>query len=95
MSVALLDEPWKALAVLGMYILIQNLESYIITPSIMQHQVKLLPGLTLTAQFIFTIVFGPIGLILALHLAVVIQVLIKEILIHDLLDPWKRKLLVK
>ena len=95
MSVALLDEPWKALAVLGMYILIQNLESYIITPSIMQHQVKLLPGLTLTAQFIFTIVFGPIGLILALPLAVVIQVLIKEILIHDLLDPWKRKLLVK
>jgi len=95
MSVALLDEPWKALAVLGMYIIIQNLESYIITPSIMQHQVKLLPGLTLTAQFIFTLVFGPIGLILALPLAVVLQVLIKEVLIHDVLDPWKRKRLAR
>ena len=95
MSVALLDEPWKALAVLGMYIFIQNLESYIITPSIMQHQVKLLPGLTLTAQFIFTLVFGPIGLILALPLAVVLQVLIKEVLIHDVLDPWKRKRLAR
>ena len=95
MSVALLDEPWKALAVLGMYIFIQNLESYIITPSIMQHQAKLLPGLTLTAQFIFTIIFGPMGLILALPLAVVLQVLIKEVLIHDLLDPWKRKRLAK
>ncbi len=95
MSVALLDEPWKAIAVLGMYIVIQNLESYLITPSIMQHQVKLLPGLTLIAQFIFTVIFGPIGLILALPLAVVLQVLVKEIIIHDLLDPWKKQRLAR
>ena len=91
LSVALLDAPWKAVAVIGSYIFIQNLESYVITPSIMQHQVKLLPGLTLSAQFIFTIIFGPIGLILALPLAVVIQVLVREILIHDLLDQWKKE----
>ncbi len=95
MSVALLDEPWKALAVLGMYIIIQNLESYVITPSIMHHQVRLLPGLTLTAQFIFTIIFGPIGLILALPLAVVLQVFIKEIVIQDLLDQWKKRRILK
>lgn len=89
LSVALLDAPWKALAVIGTYIFIQNLESYLITPSIMQHQVKLLPGLTLSAQFIFTIIFGPLGLLLALPLTVIIQVLIREILIHDLLDNWK------
>ena len=94
-SVALLDAPWKALAVIGMYVFIQNIESYLITPSVMHHQVKLLPGLTLTAQFVFTIIFGPIGLILALPLAVVIQVLIREIIIHDMLDKWddKQKLL--
>jgi len=95
MSVALLDEPWKAIAVLGMYIFIQNLESYLITPSVMQHQVKLLPGLTLIAQFIFTVIFGPIGLILALPLAVVLQVLLKEVVVHDLLDPWKKKSLAR
>ncbi len=89
MSVALLEEPWKAVAVLGMYIVIQNLESYFITPSVMHHQVKLLPGLTLIAQFTFTIIFGPIGLFLALPMAVVLQVIIKEIIIHDLLDNWK------
>ena len=55
------------------------------------HQVKLLPGLTLTAQFVFTVVFGPLGLLLALPLAVVLQVLIREVVIHDLLDPWKKK----
>ena len=69
--------------------MIQNLESYVITPSVMHHQVKLLPGLTLTAQFVFTVVFGPLGLLLALPLAVVLQVLIREVVIHDMLDRWK------
>ena len=91
MAVALLDDPWKAVAVLGLYVVIQNVESYVITPSVMQQQVNLLPGLTLTAQFIFTGLFGPLGLLMALPLAVVIQVLIREIVIHDLLDPWKRR----
>tara|TARA_Y100001968_G_scaffold84010_1_gene75081 strand:- start:14531 stop:15595 length:1065 start_codon:yes stop_codon:yes gene_type:complete len=86
MSVALLDTPWKSLAVLGLYIVIQNIESYIITPSIMHKQVKLLPGLTITAQFLFTILFGPLGLLLAIPLAVVIQVFVKEIIIHDILE---------
>ena len=86
LSVALLDAPWKSLAVLGLYILIQNIESYIITPSIMHKQVKLLPGLTITAQFIFTILFGPLGLLLAIPMAVVIQIFVKEIIIHDILE---------
>ncbi len=91
MSVALLVSPWKALAVLGLYVLVQNLESYVITPSVMHHQVKLLPGLTLAAQFVFTVLFGPLGLLLALPLAVCLQVVIREVLIHDVLDPWRRQ----
>jgi predicted PurR-regulated permease PerM len=91
MSVALLDAPWKALAVLLIYVLIQNLESYVITPSVMHHQLQLLPGLTLTAQLLFTLLFGPLGLLLALPLAVCLQVLLRDVLIHDILDPWKRE----
>jgi predicted PurR-regulated permease PerM len=91
MSVALLDAPWKALAVLLVYILIQNLESYLITPSVMHHQLRLLPGLTLTSQLVFTLMFGPLGLLLALPLAVCLQVILREVLIHDILDPWKRQ----
>ena len=90
-SVALLDAPWKALAVLLLYIGVQNLESYLITPSVMHHQLRLLPGLTLTAQLLFTVVFGPLGLLLALPLAVCLQVIVREVLIHDILDPWKRQ----
>ena len=77
-SIALLDNFWKPLAVLGSYVIIQNIESYIIMPSIMKKKANLLPGLTLISQFGFTFIFGPLGLILSLPLAVVIQVIIKE-----------------
>ncbi|MDA9738327.1 AI-2E family transporter [Prochlorococcus sp. AH-736-L17] len=77
-SIALLDNFWKPLAVLGAYVIIQNIESYIIMPSIMKKKANLLPGITLISQFGFTFIFGPLGLILSLPLAVVIQVLIKE-----------------
>jgi predicted PurR-regulated permease PerM len=46
--------------------------------------------LTLAAQFLFTLLFGPLGLLMALPLAVVLQVIIREVVIHDLLDRWKR-----
>ena len=47
-------------------------------PSIMKKKANLLPGLTLISQFGFTFIFGPLGLILSLPLAVVIQVMIKD-----------------
>ncbi len=77
-SIALLDNFWKPMVVFGAYVIIQNIESYIIMPSIMKKKANLLPGLTLISQFGFTFIFGPLGLILSLPLAVVIQVIIKE-----------------
>jgi len=91
MSVALLESPWKSLAVLVLYVAVQNLESYVITPSVMHHQLRLLPGLTLTAQLLFTLVFGPLGLLLALPLAFCLQVIVRDVVIDDILDPWKRE----
>ena len=81
-SIALLDNFWKPVAVLGAYIIIQNIESYIIMPSILKKKTNLLPGLTLISQFGFTFIFGPLGLVLSLPIVVVTQVLIKE-LIND------------
>ena len=79
-SIALLDNFWKPLAVIAAYIIIQNIESYIIMPSIMKKRTNLLPGLTLISQFGFTFIFGPLGLILSLPLALVLQVFIKEVI---------------
>ena len=79
-SIALLDNFWKPIAVLGAYIIIQNIESYLIMPSILKKKTNLLPGLTLISQFGFTFIFGPLGLVLSLPIAVVMQVFIKETL---------------
>ncbi|HEY9726436.1 MAG TPA: AI-2E family transporter [Chroococcales cyanobacterium] len=88
MAIALLDAPWKAIAVLILYILIQQVESNLLTPVVMAQQVSLLPAVTLLAQVFFATFFGFLGLLLALPLTVVGQVWIKEVIIKDILDQW-------
>jgi predicted PurR-regulated permease PerM len=84
--VALLQSPGKAIAVLVLYIVIQNVESYWFSPMVMQKQVALLPAATLIAQIFFATFLGPLGLILALPLAVICKVWIEEAWIVDVLD---------
>ena len=88
---AMLDAPWKALAVVILYFLIQQIESNILTPLVMRQQVSLLPAITLLAQAAFAVFFGFIGLFLALPLTVIAQVWIDEVLIKDILSGWGRK----
>jgi predicted PurR-regulated permease PerM len=88
LTVAALDAPWKVVAVIILYLVIQNLEAYLITPTIMANQVSLLPAMTLAAQLVFARFFGFLGLLLALPLAVIAKTLIQEILIRDILDRW-------
>ncbi|WP_019507006.1 AI-2E family transporter [Pleurocapsa sp. PCC 7319] len=90
-TLALIDAPWKALAVMILYILIQQTEGNILTPLVMKKQVSLLPAITLLAQATFAVFFGFIGLFLALPLTVVAQVWIEEVLIKDILSSWNRK----
>ena len=88
-AIALLDAPWKAGAVLIFYIVIQQLEQYLLVPFVMQQQVSLLPAITLLSQVIFAIFFGFLGLFLAIPLVIVIQIWIREVLIKDILDQWE------
>jgi predicted PurR-regulated permease PerM len=46
-AIALLGTPWKAIAVIILYIVIQQIESNILTPLVMRKQVSLLPAITL------------------------------------------------
>ena len=88
-AMALLDAPWKALAVIILYIVIQQVESNILTPFVMKKQVSLLPAITLLSQVAFAVFFGILGLFLALPITVVAQVWLKEILVKDILDRWQ------
>lgn len=89
MAISLLEEPWKAWAVLLLYIFLHQVESHLLTPLVMAQRVSLLPAVTLVAQVFFATSFGFLGLFLALPLAVVGQVWIKEALIKDVLDQWQ------
>lgn len=91
MTIALLDAPWKSLAVLIIYFFIQQFESNFLTPYVMSQQVSLLPAITLMSQVFFASFFGFLGLILALPLTVVGQVWAKEILVKDILDKWRNR----
>ncbi|MBF2002221.1 MAG: AI-2E family transporter [Synechococcales cyanobacterium C42_A2020_086] len=88
LAIALLDAPWKAVAVVVFYIVIQQLEQYLLVPVVMQKQVSLLPAVTLLAQVVFAAFFGFLGLLLAIPLVIVGQIVIREALIHDVLDRW-------
>jgi predicted PurR-regulated permease PerM len=88
MAIALLDSPWKAIAVLILYFFIQQAESNFITPIVMAHQVSLLPAVTLISQLFFVTFFGFLGLFLALPLTVVAKIWVQEVLIKDVLDQW-------
>jgi predicted PurR-regulated permease PerM len=87
--VALLDAPWKIGAIIFLYFVIQNIESYFLTPTVMAKQVSLLPAVTLMAQIFFARTFGILGLLLALPLTVVAKTWIEEVLFKDILDRWE------
>jgi predicted PurR-regulated permease PerM len=88
MAIALIEAPWKALAVLALYIIIQQIESNVLTPIVMAQQVALLPAITLLSQIFFATFFGFLGLLLSLPLTVVAQIWFKEVIVKDILDNW-------
>lgn len=89
MAIALLDNPWKPIAVLILYFFIQQAESNFLTPIVMAHQVSLLPAVTLICQLFFVTFFGFLGLFLALPLTVVAKIWLQEVLVKDILDQWQ------
>lgn len=88
---ALLDAPWKAGAVIILYILIQQFESLILVPMVMKQQVSLLPVFTILSVVVFSSFFGFLGLFLAIPLLIVVQIWLKEALVKDVLNQWQSK----
>jgi predicted PurR-regulated permease PerM len=89
MAIALLEAPWKAVAVIILYIVIQQVEQFLLVPFVMSRQVAILPAVTLLSQVVCAIFFGFLGLFLAIPLVIVAQIWIREVLVRDILDPWQ------
>jgi predicted PurR-regulated permease PerM len=61
--------PTTALWIVGLYIVVQMIESYLITPQVQKQAVSLPPAFTIIVQVLFGVMFGLLGLALATPLA--------------------------
>ncbi|MFM1842158.1 MAG: hypothetical protein RLZZ490_894 [Cyanobacteriota bacterium] len=89
LAIALLDNPWKSVGVLTLYLLIYYLDNRWIVPICVRKPPPVLRGLLLLSQVFLGSVFGVLGLWLAMPLTLVGQVLLQEILVKDILDRYQ------
>jgi len=74
-----------ALWVLGLYFVVETLESYLITPLVQQRVVHLPPVVTIAGQIFFTWTLGAMGLLIAVPLIAVILVCVQMLYVEDFL----------
>jgi predicted PurR-regulated permease PerM len=87
-AMGLVDSPEKALSVAVAYWGIQLLENHLLIPFLMRGGIDLPPVLTLVAQALMTLVFGFLGLMVAVPLTAAVMVPIKMLYVQDVVgDP--------
>ncbi len=74
------------LLVVAVFVVVQSLESYVLTPLLQQRTVSLPPALVIAAQLLMGMLFGLMGLLLATPIAAVTMTLINAIYVGDYLD---------
>jgi predicted PurR-regulated permease PerM len=77
-----MDAVWVAL----LYFVVQNIESYLVTPVVQQQAVHLPPVLTLIIVLVMGLLFGLLGVIVGTPLAAVLLVLTKMLYVEDVLN---------
>lgn len=85
MLIAFVDSPISALYVGGLFILVQLIESNIVTPLIEKETVELPPGLTIMFQLALAVLVGGLGLVLATPLLAVVMTIVQMVYIEDIL----------
>ncbi|HXG84745.1 MAG TPA: AI-2E family transporter [Pyrinomonadaceae bacterium] len=83
--IAFSNSPAQALYVLILYLVVQNLDGFIISPLIQQRAVSLPPVLVIGSQLLLAVLFGFFGLLLAVPLVAAGFVLVKMIYVEDIL----------
>jgi predicted PurR-regulated permease PerM len=81
--IAIIQSPISAVYVIILYAVIQFLESYIITPLIMNKTISEPPALIICIQLIMAILIGALGLALAAPFLVVLSVIIKTLYMEE------------
>jgi predicted PurR-regulated permease PerM len=77
-----LDSPEKALLVGGVYVAIQFLENHILIPLLMKGGMDLPPALTVITQALLALVFGFLGLMVAVPLLATVLVIVQVLYVQ-------------
>lgn len=83
---ALVDGPSTVAWVIAVYVGVQTVESYLITPLIQQESVSLPPALTISVQLLLGALYGMLGLALATPLAALALALVGSLYVKDYLN---------
>ncbi len=87
-GLALLQSPQLLVSVLVFRLVLQNLEAFLLTPLLLRKTVNLLPTVALMAQLSLGALLGLPGVLLALPLVVVLQVLMQRVVVQQVMDRW-------
>jgi predicted PurR-regulated permease PerM len=82
-GIALLDSPQKALYVVILYLIVQQLEGNVITPLLLEKRLDIPPILTVVAVAALGVVFGVIGMLIAEPLLAAVLVTTKMLYVND------------
>ena len=88
LALALLVSPATVVQVLVLRLVLQNVEAFLITPLLLSRTVNLLPTISLMAQLCLGALLGLPGVLLALPLVVVLQVICEEVVVKEVMDRW-------
>ena len=83
LGIALLDSPQKALYVLILYLVMQQLEGNVITPLLLERRLDIPPVLTVVTVAALGVVFGVIGMLIAEPLLAAALVTTKMLYVND------------
>ena len=87
-GLALLQSPQLLVSVLAFRLVLQNLEAFLLTPLLLRKTVNLLPTVALMAQLSLGALLGLPGVLLALPLIVVLQVVMQRVVVQQVMDRW-------
>ncbi len=82
-GIALVDSPQKALWVIGLYLVVQQLEGNVVTPLLLEKRLDIPPVLTVVAVSALGVVFGVLGMLIAEPLLAAVLVTTKLLYVQD------------
>ena len=90
-AMAFLDSPEKALSVGIAYLIIQQVEGHLLIPMLMKEGMDLPPALTILAQAVMALVFGFLGLMVAVPVLAAVIVPIKMLYVQDVIGDMEEE----